>query len=83
MDDKTRALLNRILSEPGFRAYLQNDPVGALADAGIALDPNYVLNLPISLPSDEEIQSILVLDPNWDHIQGCMSVIGVVGWQSH
>lgn len=82
MDENTRTLLTQILNVPGFRTFLQNDPVHALEQIGIYVNPNDLPTAPLSLPRDEDIQAILVLDPNWDHIQGCMSVHHAIDWLS-
>lgn len=80
MDPVTVALLTRILNDPSFRSWLQNDPAAALADAGVTVSLTSIPS-PISLPSDDEIRAILALVPAWDLIQGCLSPLNVVGWQ--
>ena len=79
MDKETRALLNRILSDPHFRSELQKDPVKALGSVGITADPSK-LPKPITLPSDDEIRALLVLEKNLDHLKLCFISHQVCSW---
>jgi len=82
MDAVAINLLTQILSTPGFRNWLQTDPVAALASVSISLAPNTVPS-PICLPSDADIQALLAADPDMPPLQSCMSVHSICGWQSH
>ena len=82
MDSAIRNLLQQILSTPGFRAWLESDPVAALASVGITLDVDDVPN-PICLPSDADIQALLAGDPNIPPLSTCMIIQSVISWQSH
>ena len=79
MDKSTREFLTRILNEPSFRALAQKDPVKALADVGIVADAGQ-LPKPISLPNDEEIRALLVLDKPLERLNSCLIVFNVCGW---
>jgi len=79
MDSKTRTFLTRILKEPSFRALAQKDPVKALYEVGIAAKAAD-LPKPISLPNDEEIEALLVLDKPLEKLKSCLIVFNVCGW---
>jgi putative modified peptide len=50
------SVLNKLASDDLFRAHLMRDPAGALADLGIALQPDQVPSIR-SLPSKESIEA--------------------------
>jgi hypothetical protein len=79
MDSKMRDFLSRILNEPGFRAQVQKDPVKALTSLGVAVKPSDVPT-PASLPSDEEIRALLVLEKHWERIKACYAWFIICGW---
>jgi hypothetical protein len=79
VDNKTRTFLTRILNEPSFRALAQKDPVKALSDVGITAKAAE-LPKPISLPNDEEIRALLVLDKPLERLNSCLIVFNVCGW---
>ena len=77
MDPKMRDFLDRMLNEPGFRAKVQKDPVKTLTSMG--LKPSDV-PASVSLPSDEEIRALLVLEKVWDDIKSCHAWHKLCGW---
>jgi hypothetical protein len=72
-----RDFLTRILNEPGFRAQVQKDPVKALTSMGVK--PSDV-PASVSLPSDEEIRALLVLEKHWEHVKACYAWFVICGW---
>ena len=79
MDNSTRTFLTKILSEPGFRELAQKDPVKALGTVGIVATAAE-LPKPISLPNDDEIRALLVLDKPLERLKSCLIVFNVCGW---
>jgi hypothetical protein len=79
VDNKTRAFLNKILSDPMFRDQVEKDPVTALGSVGITVN-SADLPKPINLPSDEEIRALLVLDKPLERLKLCESPLTVCGW---
>ena len=79
MDKAMRDFLTRILNEPGFRAHVQKDPLGAISSVGGTAT---AAGLPkqIRLPSDEEIRALLVLEKQWDHLKACYAWFVLCGW---
>ena len=57
--DEIRALLLRIVNEPGYRDLLIADPVQALAQAGITFAQTDVPVGGVKLPSNEDIEAKL------------------------
>ena len=79
MDSKTRAFLTKILEEPSFRELAEKDPVKALADVGIS-ETRDELPKQINLPSNDEIEALLLLDKPLERLKSCLSVFHVCGW---
>ncbi len=80
MDEDIRRLLIKLLTDPGYRNRLMNDPVHALGEVGLSgVDPA-TLPSPITLPSDAEILALFVLDPNWVGWQRCQAFFAVLHW---
>jgi hypothetical protein len=79
MDSNTRRFLTRILNEPAYRTLAQHDPVKALAEVNITAKADE-LPKPISLPNDEEIRALLVLDKPLEKLKSCLIVFNVCGW---
>lgn len=79
MDGEVRSLLVKVLTDPGYRSRLDNDPVNALGEVSITVDPPPAAHS-ITLPSDAEILALFVLDPNWDAVQQCQCVQHVIHW---
>ncbi len=79
MDSKTRAFLTKILKEPSFRELAEKDTVQALADVGISATREE-LPKQINLPSNDEIEALLLLDKPLERLKSCLSVFHVCGW---
>ena len=79
MDNQTRTFLTRILNEPSFRTLAQQDPLKAFASVGLTVKASDVPK-PVSLPSDEEIRALLVLDKPLERLKACLQPMIVCGW---
>ena len=53
--EQIRAFLYRVATDPAYRARLERDPVGTLAELGVTVDRTVVPPDGINLPSNEEI----------------------------
>jgi len=53
------AFAYRVATDTGYRAKLEQDPVGTLAELGITVDPAQLPPGSIQLPSNEEILAAL------------------------
>ena len=79
MEKKMRDFLTRILNEPGYRAQVQKDPVKILTSLGVKVKSGDV-STPASLPSDEEIRALLVLEKSWERAKECFAWFVICGW---
>ncbi len=79
--NEIRALLLRIVEEPGFREALIADPVYALAQIGITLDPYEVPSDGVKLPPNAEIEAELealtdIVEAGKAHIHALLTLGG-------
>ena len=58
--DKVAELLDEVAHDPAFRAWVESDPVAALASRGITINPSEVPPGGVSLPPDSDILAHLV-----------------------
>jgi hypothetical protein len=58
--DAVAELLDEIAHDATFRAWVESDPVAALASRGITIDPSDIPSGGVSLPSDSDILAHLV-----------------------
>ena len=57
--EQIRAFIYRIATEPGYRAQLEQDPVGTFAEWGITVDHSELPAGGIHLPSNEDLLAAL------------------------
>lgn len=79
MDSDVRRLLIKVLTDPDYRSRLYDDPVSALGEVSITVDPPPSAHS-TTLPSDAEILALFVLDPNWDAVPLCQAIQHVIHW---
>jgi len=84
--EQTEQFLRKIVTDPDYRAQVEQDPIAALAELGITLDPSEIPTGPVRLPPNEQIEAHLA--GQWAKLkhplcEGPIHILAILDWQRH